>query len=138
MRHQLTFAKYIQRHQAKRYRVRSALAPVERGRLAVRSLRYVRHPDVVLRIFGEGPEQGRIARAAHRWGVADRVRFEGRVDRDELLRTVATAGVFLHAAFHDEAGLAVAEALSLGTPVVCLDRGGPPELLRYWPARTPP
>jgi hypothetical protein len=34
---------------------------------------------------------------------------------------------------HDEAGLVVAEALSLGTPVVCLDRGGPPELLRCWP-----
>ena len=47
---------------------------------------------------------------------------------------VATAGVFLHPAFHDEAGLAVAEALSLGTPVVCLDRGGPPELLPLWPA----
>ena len=109
------------------------LLPWKGGRLAVRSLRYVRHPNVVLRIFGEGPEQGRIARAAHRWGVADRVRFEGHVDRAELLRTVATAGVFLHPAFHDEAGLAVAEALSLGTPVVCLDRGGPPELLRHWP-----
>ena len=109
------------------------LLPWKGGRLAVRALRYVRHPNVVLRIFGEGPEQGRIARAAQRWGVADRVRFEGRVDRDELLRTVATAGVFLHTAFHDEAGLAVAEALSLGTPVVCLDRGGPSELLRYWP-----
>src|SRR5262245_18521583 len=109
------------------------LLPWKGGQLAVRSLRYVRHPNAVLRIFGEGPEQGRIARAAHRWGVTDRVQFEGRVDRDELLRIVSTAGVFLHPAFHDEAGLAVAEALSLGTPVVCLDRGGPSELLRYWP-----
>jgi glycosyltransferase involved in cell wall biosynthesis/thiamine kinase-like enzyme len=109
------------------------LLPWKGGQLAVRSLRYVRHPAAVLRIFGEGPEQQRIARAAHRWGVTDRVQFEGRVNRAGLLRTVATAGVFLHPAFHDEAGLAVAEALSLGTPVVCLDRGGPPELLRYWP-----
>ncbi len=109
------------------------LLPWKGGQLAVRSLRYVRHPDAVLRIFGDGPEQGRIARAAHRWGVADRVQFEGRVNRAGLLRTVATAGVFLHPAFHDEAGLAVAEALSFGTPVVCLDRGGPPQLLRYWP-----
>jgi glycosyltransferase involved in cell wall biosynthesis len=110
------------------------LLPWKGGRLAVRALRYVRHPDAVLRIFGDGPERRRIARAARRWGVADRVHFEGRVRRDELLRQVATAGVFLHPAFHDEAGLAVAEALSLGTPVVCLDRGGPPELLRHWPA----
>ena len=108
------------------------LLPWKGGQLAVRSMQYVRHPNAVLRIFGEGPERARIERAADRWGVADRVHFEGRVNRAGLLRTVATAGVFLHPAFHDEAGLAVAEALSLGTPVVCLDRGGPPELLRYW------
>jgi glycosyltransferase involved in cell wall biosynthesis len=30
----------------------------------------------------------------------------------------------------------VAEALALGTPVVCLDHGGPPELLTRW--RTTP
>ena len=109
------------------------LLPWKGGRLAVRALQYVHHPDAVLRIFGDGPEHSRIARAAQRWGVADRVRFEGRVGRDELLRSVATAGVFLHPAFHDEAGLAVAEALSLGTPVVCLAWGGPYELLRHWP-----
>ena len=96
-------------------------------------MRFVRHPEAVLRIFGDGQERRRMARAARRWGVADRVRFEGRVPRDELLRIVATAGVFFHPAFHDEAGLAVA-SLSLGTPVVCLDRGGPPELLRHWPS----
>jgi len=109
------------------------LLPWKGGHLAVRAMRYVRHPDAVLRILGEGPEQRRLARAADRFGVADRVQFEGRVSRAALLKTVATAGVFLHPAFHDEAGLAVAEALSLGAPVVCLDRGGPPELLRCWP-----
>ena len=55
------------------------LLPWKGGRLAVRALRYVHHPDAVLRIFGDGPERRRIARAARRWGVADRVRFEGRV-----------------------------------------------------------
>jgi glycosyltransferase involved in cell wall biosynthesis len=109
------------------------LLPWKGGRLAVRSLHYLRDNEAVLRIFGEGPDQHRIARAARRWGVADRVRFEGRVNRDELLRTIATAGVVLHPAFHDEAGLAVAESLSLGTPVVCLKWGGPRELLHHWP-----
>jgi glycosyltransferase involved in cell wall biosynthesis len=109
------------------------LLPWKGGRLAVRALRYVRHPDAVLRIFGEGPERRRILRAARRWGVSDRVRFEGRVRRDDLLRVIATAGALIHPAFHDEAGLAVAEALSMGTPVVCLAHGGPAELLRHWP-----
>jgi len=110
------------------------LLPWKGGRLAVRTMRFVQHPDAVLRIFGDGPERRRIARSARRWGVADRVRFEGQVHRDELLRIVATAGIFFHPAFHEEAGLGVAEALSAGTPVVCLDRGGPPELLRQWPS----
>ena len=85
------------------------LLPWKGGRLAVRALRYVHHPDAMLRIFGEGSERRRILRAARRWGVSDRVRFEGRVRRDDLLQMVATAGVLLHPAFHDEAGLAVAE-----------------------------
>jgi glycosyltransferase involved in cell wall biosynthesis len=110
------------------------LLPWKGGRLAVRALRYVSHPDAVLRIFGDGPDRRAISRLAKRLGVAERVRFEGGVSRQELLREVATAGVLLHPAFHDEAGLAVAEALSLGTPVVSLDRGGPSELRRYWPA----
>lgn len=28
----------------------------------------------------------------------------------------------------------MAEALSLGTPVVCLDHGGPGQILSYWPS----
>ena len=38
------------------------LLPWKGGRLAVRAIRYVRHPDAVLRIFGDGPERRRIAR----------------------------------------------------------------------------
>jgi hypothetical protein len=49
-----------------------------------------------------------------------------------LLR-LATAGALLHPALHEEAGLCVAEALALGTPVVCLAHGGPAELLHQWP-----
>jgi len=109
------------------------LLPWKGGKLALRVLKYVKTPGVVLRIYGNGRDRQAIARRAKRLHVMDRVRFEGWVHREELLRLVATAGVFLHPAFHDEAGLAVAEALSLGTPVVCIDRGGPPELLHSWP-----
>jgi glycosyltransferase involved in cell wall biosynthesis len=41
--------------------------------------------------------------------------------------------VLVHPSFHDDASLAVAEALSLGTPVVCLEHGGPAEVVRRWP-----
>jgi Glycosyl transferases group 1 len=101
--------------------------------LALRAFRRMRNQQAVLRFFGEGPERGRVERAAARWGLADRVRFEGLVPRARLLATLARAGVLLHPSLHDEASLSIAEALSLGTPVVCLDRGGPGELVEQWP-----
>lgn len=108
------------------------LDPLKGGVLAVRTLRHVRHREAVLRIYGEGPDRRRIQRLAHRWGLGDRVGFEGHLPRAQLLERVATSAALLHPSFHEEAGLAVAEALALGTPVVCLDRGGPRCLLRYW------
>jgi glycosyltransferase involved in cell wall biosynthesis len=111
----------------------SRLLPWKGGKLALRAFRYVTDPAAMLRIFGEGPDRHRLARAARRWGLADRVKFEGKVPRAALMQTIAHGGVCLHPALHDEAGLAVAEALSLGTPVVCLTRGGPPALFAQWP-----
>jgi glycosyltransferase involved in cell wall biosynthesis len=109
------------------------LIPLKAGPLAVRALRYVQHANTVLRVFGEGPDQKRIQRAADRWQLQDRVEFVGSLPRHELLRQVRRSGVLLHPALHEQAGLSVAEALLLGTPVVCLDHGGPAELVRWWP-----
>jgi glycosyltransferase involved in cell wall biosynthesis len=109
------------------------LVPWKAPLLAVRAMRYVREPDCLLRICGDGPERRRLERAARRWGVQDRVSFDGWFSRDVLLERIASAGALIHPALHEEAGLCVAEALSMGTPVVCLDRGGPPAMLREWP-----
>jgi glycosyltransferase involved in cell wall biosynthesis len=49
------------------------------------------------------------------------------------LERLATAGALIHPALHEEAGLCVAEALAMGTPVVCLNWGGPPTILAEWP-----
>jgi glycosyltransferase involved in cell wall biosynthesis len=103
------------------------------GHLALRALRHVTHPGTTLRVYGEGPDCGRLERVARRWGLADRVRFHDWIPRDTLLPEVARAGALVHPSLHDDAPLSVAEALSLGTPVVCLDHGGPAEVVRRWP-----
>jgi glycosyltransferase involved in cell wall biosynthesis len=103
------------------------------GRIALRALRHVTHPGAVLRVYGEGPDRRRLERLARRWGLGERVCFETWIRRSSLLPEVARAGVLLHPSFHDDAPLCVAEALSLGTPVVCLDHGGPAEVVRQWP-----
>jgi glycosyltransferase involved in cell wall biosynthesis len=109
------------------------LIPLKGLRLAVRTLRYLQHEHSVLRVLGSGSERYPVERLARRWGVANRVRFEGLVPRAKLLEIVAGAGVLLYPALHDEASWSVAEALSLGTPVVCLARGGPAALTDVWP-----
>ena len=105
------------------------LVPWKAPLLALRTLRYVEHPDAVLRFFGSGPERARLERATRKWGLRDRVRFEGWIPRQKLLTEVASAGVLIHPAVHEEAGLCIAEALTLGTPVVTLDHGGPSQIV---------
>jgi glycosyltransferase involved in cell wall biosynthesis len=109
------------------------LIPLKGLRLAVRTLRYLRHEGSVLRVLGDGPERRPVERLARRWRVADRIRFEGFIPRPRLLEIVAGAGALLYPALHDEASWSTAEALALGTPVVCLAHGGPAELIRLWP-----
>lgn len=111
-----------------------SLTALKGPRLAVRALRHVSHTDCRLYIYGEGRERRRILAAASHWGLADRVVLAGMVSRQEVLTRIAGAGVLLHPALHDEAGLVVAEALSFGTPVVCLDHGGPAEVARRFPS----
>lgn len=108
------------------------LIPLKGGVLATRMLKYL-NGQTKLIFFGEGPDSSRIQRAARRWGVADRVVLAGKVEREDLLDHVRRAGVLLHPALRDEAGLAVAEALTLGTPVVSLAGTAPAQLTRLWP-----
>ncbi len=108
------------------------LVPWKAPILGLRALRYVEHPEVVLRYCGDGPEQPRLERAAEKWGLRDRVHFEGWIPRPSLLPLLARAGALIHPAVHEEAGLCIAEALTLGTPVVVLDHGGPSQLVGQW------
>jgi glycosyltransferase involved in cell wall biosynthesis len=93
----------------------------------------VQNRDSILRFCGTGPEERRLREAARRWGLRDRVRYEGWLPRPKLLPMVAQAGVLIHPAVHEEAGLCIAEALSLGTPVVTLDHGGPSQIVGQYP-----
>jgi glycosyltransferase involved in cell wall biosynthesis len=100
--------------------------------LAIRAMGQLSH-DAILRVYGAGPDTARLHRLAGRMGLEDKVVFMGRTARDELLKAIAQAGCVVHPALHDDSPLGVAEVLSLGTPLVCLDHGGPVELLRHWP-----
>ncbi len=61
--------------------------------------------------------------------MTERVQFLGRLERGDARRLMReSADVLILPSYHDEGGFVVVEALAAGTPVVCLDRGGPPVL----------
>jgi glycosyltransferase involved in cell wall biosynthesis len=97
------------------------------GALAVQTMRYL--PDWELVIFGIGPDKARMRRLAEELGVANRVTFRGWVSRDDLLKFMSVhADVLLLPSLHDQAPWIVGEALTMGVPAICVDRGGPPAL----------
>jgi glycosyltransferase involved in cell wall biosynthesis len=105
------------------------LIPLKGGAIAIEAI--ARAPDWRLVVLGDGPDRRRLERLARRLGVAERVEFRGWQPREEVWRAMREeADVLLFPSLHDESPLAVAEALALGLPVLCLDHGGPPAVAR--------
>lgn len=98
------------------------------GRLVLRALASA--PGCRLAVVGDGPERASLERFAERVGIADRVRFVGRIPRDEVFRRLSVASAAVFAGTREEGGVSLAEAMLCGVPVIALDHGGPREILR--------
>jgi hypothetical protein len=116
------------------------LLPWKGGALAIRAL--IDLPGWRLVFVGEGPDRHRLEKLAQKLGLRERVEFTGLLPREVVLDRMRNgADVMLLPSLHDEGGWAVAEAVAIGLPVVCLDRGGPAALggrgvLTTTPSRT--
>ena len=99
------------------------LEPRKGARLAVHAAASA-PPDVRLAIVGDGPERPALERLAARLGVHDRVVFVGRVPRPEVFTLLSRAAAALFTGVREEGGLAVAEAMLTGIPVIVLANGG--------------
>jgi glycosyltransferase involved in cell wall biosynthesis len=103
------------------------LVPQKRVHLAVEAIAALRdlgHP-MGLTVVGDGPERAALTALAARRGVADLVHFAGRVPPEQIPAALARAEVMLLPAQGEGFGLAAAEALMVGVPVVgCWDGGG--------------
>lgn len=81
--------------------------------------------DLPLTVVGDGPERPALERQAERLGIAEFVRFVGEVEPGQVARHLERADVMLFPAREEGFGLAAAEALMAGVPVVaCWDGGG--------------
>lgn len=79
-------------------------------------------PSLTLGVVGSGPERERLFQQVSDLGLTERVTFLGDIeDHDELLSLVKAATVFALPSEREGFGIAVAESLGLGTPVITSD-----------------
>jgi len=87
------------------------------------------HPGSDLVLAGDGRVQASLRAQADRLGLAARVQFPGRLDRDQVRKAMATADVYVVPSRIEPFGIVVLEAWNAGVPVIATNRGGPPEFV---------
>jgi colanic acid/amylovoran biosynthesis glycosyltransferase len=85
--------------------------------------------NVTLTLVGDGPRRPALENLARRLGVADRVRFTGRVGQDDIGAHYAAADVFCLSSFAEGVPVVLMEAMASGIPVVATRINGIPELI---------
>jgi glycogen(starch) synthase len=91
------------------------------------------HSQVCLNVVGVGDALSGLQQTAMSEGIADRVRFQGRLPDQTIVTLLQQSRVFCLASSNEPFGLVVVEALACGTPVVAMDNGGPREVLNNLP-----
>jgi glycosyltransferase involved in cell wall biosynthesis len=88
-----------------------------------------RVPEARLTIVGKGPEGERLKAQAAAMNLGDRIEFVPWLAQQHLFTLYADHHLLLLPSLHDSSGNVVLEALSHGLPVMCLDIGGPRDIV---------
>jgi len=104
--------------------------PIKRVDLIVQAMAIAKSP-VKLLLAGDGLERANLERLVSRLGLADRVRFLGRVTDDELLELYAGCLGVVYPPFDEDYGYVTVEAFLARKPVISVaDAGGVLEFLQ--------
>jgi len=80
-------------------------------------------------IIGEGPERSHLEALTQQLGLNNNVRFYGNVTDEVKFQLLDLSDYYLSTALHEGFGLVFLEAMSLGLPVICYNRGGQTDFL---------
>ncbi|NQT51515.1 glycosyltransferase [bacterium] len=89
------------------------------------------HPHARLVIAGDGPLRGRLEEQARTLGIADRVEFPGRLERDEVINVMSGLDAVALTSYSEGLPNMVMEAFAMGIPAVATGVGGGPELVKH-------
>ena len=85
--------------------------------------------DISFTVVGSGPLRASLQALADALGIASRVSFCGQLSQEELQATYREHDLLLFPSLHDSSGNVVLEAFASGLPVLCLQLGGPAEMV---------
>ncbi len=85
--------------------------------------------DICLTIIGRGPDKAWLLRRSRQLGISRAIRWCDWMPRDKLREEYRNALALIVPSLHDSSGNVILESLALGTPVICLDTGGPREIV---------
>ena len=80
-------------------------------------------------VVGKGPEESRLHALAQELQIDHLVDWISWVEHRHIDRVYETHNLFLFPGLHDSGGKVVIEAMSHGLPTVCLDLGGPAQIV---------
>jgi glycosyltransferase involved in cell wall biosynthesis len=86
-------------------------------------------PNIKGLIFGEGPARQELQDQIASRGLESKISMPGSIEHAALFRAIAAADVFVFPSIREPFGLAAAEAMALGTPVIASAVDGLPELI---------
>ena len=80
---------------------------------------------LTLDVAGDGPDRQACEQLTAELGLADRVRFHGRLDRSDVDSLYRAADVFVFPSFREAGGNVAFEAMGWALPLIVSDIGGP-------------
>ena len=88
-----------------------------------------KHPELRLRLVGDGPDQAMLENLGQDLGVGSSVSFLGRLSEEHTLAEIAQSDLLVLPSFMEGLPIVLMEAMALGVPVVASRVAGIPELV---------
>jgi len=79
---------------------------------------------VRLLLIGDGPQRNELEKHTRKLGIADKVKFTGRIPFEQIPNHLKAADLFVFASVTETQGLVTLEAMATGLPVVAVDASG--------------
>ena len=82
-----------------------------------------------VRLAGKGSLREELEQQAKKLGISDRVKFLGRLSREEMQEVLQGANCFVLSTRYEAFGVVLLEAMATGLPVIATRSGGPDSIV---------